>query len=438
MLNIKKIDNNFLNSQRHGWNNIIDAAQKTVKSHNNVIFIDYMDKYFNLWFDLSKNIYCTTNKKTYRVNIKDTLYYIGNNFNKLPYERRSNFECKNNDDDIFLCENKFYVKWFSEFNEFKIIKGALDYEFKKKYDIGPITTPWVGFIHYPVFPSTMNYSSDEELKNIVKSRTFIESKPYCKCIIALSEHSKQQVSQYITDIPIEVIYHPAASTDDKVEHFDKKKYIKNKDKSVLQIGYWLRKMDTIYKLDLKKIKFKKKWLPGGTYWKDMFKIMYKNSENMLEDKTVDIILDLNHKEYDTLLSENVVLLNVFEASANNTLLECMSRNTPIILNRHPAFEEYIGEKYPLFFDNEDEIASLVGDQRKHIIASNYIKLLPKKKIQFATFIDNLQVIINNVNNEINEEEKRNKRNRGAKQNSFSIDHRMSNFMRRISEKIDTK
>ena len=40
--------------------------------------------------------------------------------------------------------------------------------------------------------------------------------------------------------------------------------------------------------------------------------------------------------YDCLLSENVVTIELFDASANNVIVECIARNTPIVVNRHPA------------------------------------------------------------------------------------------------------
>ena len=50
--------------------------------------------------------------------------------------------------------------------------------------------------------------------------------------------------------------------------------------------------------------------------------------------------------YDCLLPENVMAIELFDASANNVVVECIARNTPIIVNRHPAVVEYLTADYP--------------------------------------------------------------------------------------------
>lgn len=70
-------------------------------------------------------------------------------------------------------------------------------------------------------------------------------------------------------------------------------------------------------------------------WK---RLKWYNSEIKLNIDTID---------YDILLSFNRVILNVFNSSPNNTILECIVRYTPIIVSKHPAIIEYLGETYPL-------------------------------------------------------------------------------------------
>jgi hypothetical protein len=68
-----------------------------------------------------------------------------------------------------------------------------------------------------------------------------------------------------------------------------------------------------------------------------------------ERESVAIIQKLSDPEYDTLLSKTVVFLNLVDAVAVNTVIECIIRRTPVILNRLPATEEYLGKGYPLFY-----------------------------------------------------------------------------------------
>ena len=60
------------------------------------------------------------------------------------------------------------------------------------------------------------------------------------------------------------------------------------------------------------------------------------------------------EEYDDLLTNNIVFVDLFDASANNTVLECIVRRTPIIINNIGAVSEYLGKDYPLYFENLEE------------------------------------------------------------------------------------
>lgn len=81
------------------------------------------------------------------------------------------------------------------------------------------------------------------------------------------------------------------------------------------------------------------------------------SINLLKsfDKSVNLLPTLTDSGYDTLLTENIVFLKMVDASAVNTLIECIVRNTPVIVNPLPAITEILGEDYPLYFNETSEI-----------------------------------------------------------------------------------
>ena len=54
-------------------------------------------------------------------------------------------------------------------------------------------------------------------------------------------------------------------------------------------------------------------------------------------------------------------MNALNSSANNTVLECIARNSPIIVTKHPAIKEYLGEDYPLYFNTLDELNKILLD-----------------------------------------------------------------------------
>ena len=80
------------------------------------------------------------------------------------------------------------------------------------------------------------------------------------------------------------------------------------------------------------------------------------------------------EEYDELLTKNVVFIELFDASANNTVLECIVRGTPIIINNVGGIYEYLGKNYPLYFENLEDIDSLLTYD-KIFNAYHYMKTL---------------------------------------------------------------
>jgi len=116
-------------------------------------------------------------------------------------------------------------------------------------------------------------------------------------------------------------------------------------------------------------------------------------------KSVDFIEHLENSEYDTLLTRNIVFIYLVDASAVNTVIECMIRNTPIIINRHPAVVELLGENYPLYVENNTlQINTTVNTYLSEPIfirrAHTYLKRLDKRKLHIHTFMKELVRILN--------------------------------------------
>ena len=91
-------------------------------------------------------------------------------------------------------------------------------------------------------------------------------------------------------------------------------------------------------------------------------------------------------KYDDLLCENIVVMEVFDASASNGVLDCIVRNTPIIINKHPAVVEYLGADYPLYFTHPNEIPALTENAVK---AHEYLVKMDKSFLNIEVFIKNI-------------------------------------------------
>jgi hypothetical protein len=372
-----------MQNHRSGWLYVIELLLAEFKN-SNILLVDYMDTYFSYFYDLPKII-----------NLKNESYYF---LNKDAY-----YNIKDNDrSDVFIYRNKEgfdkFIKWYPKYNEFKLMRGELMINFMPKYNIQVLNDPWIGILHYPEFPDEMNYSSYEETRHIINSTHFKQSISCCKGIIVLSQHLKTYVEKIFKniglDIPIHVIFHP---TDFDCIRFDYNKYKQNKSKTIIQLGFWLRNMKTIYEVDTNR--YNKMWLPGGKYWNEMFQIIEPDYQKYLDNQTVQIPGFLSNSEYDELLSKNICLLNVYNSSANNSVLECIVRNTPLLVNPNPAIVEYLGKEYPLYYNNIKELNNLINSDdfdQKISDTVDYLINLDKTKLHIKYFISEVKKIINNI------------------------------------------
>lgn len=103
------------------------------------------------------------------------------------------------------------------------------------------------------------------------------------------------------------------------------------------------------------------------------------------DDSVIVIPALNDDDYDTLLSRNVVFLKLWDAAAVNTIVECIVRNTPVLVNRLPAVVEMLGSSYPLYFDTLDDVPNVLTYDNI-LAASRYISALDKTLYTAQAFI----------------------------------------------------
>lgn len=113
-------------------------------------------------------------------------------------------------------------------------------------------------------------------------------------------------------------------------------------------------------------------------------------------KSVDYIDYLQNDDFDKLLSSNIVFVHLVDASAVNTVIECMVRNTPIILNKHPAVVELLGERYPLYFSNtcdyftiNKEVETLLTDGYSIRRAYEHLKNIDKTSLSIQYFVNQL-------------------------------------------------
>jgi len=266
--------------------------------------------------------------------------------------------------------------------------------------------PWIGVFHH----TPNDVYSPNNLVNCFKNELFKLSLGKCKGIITLSNYTAQWITTqlfYLKKflIPVYNIPHP---TELNVKKFSYDSMINNSNRRVIQIGAWLRDTYAIYDLP-DSTHFKKSALKGKmmeNYYTipqvpvvdencisrgvTEHKLMSGLQESLIEKHSkVEIIEHLSDNEYDELLVSNIVFLKLVDSSAVNTILECIARNTPIIVNRLPATEEYLGKDYPLFYTTLTEAGEIINDLKLIKKGTEYLSKMCKSKFTISHFLDTL-------------------------------------------------
>lgn len=303
-----------------------------------------------------------------------------------------------------------------------------EYDFLSLSQVIPYRKPWIGVFHH-----TPNQEyTDNNLVTVFSKPNFIQSLNCCKGLIVLSKNNQQWIQSKLKElfvrVPVISLIHPTEFLDRNLL-FDFDKFKQNPVKKIIQIGAWLRNSYAIYELDTPKElngdeKYHKYALKGkgmDNYFvsdedigdivgfiknvacgrkerisgcliqnKDVNKYLVGLIDN-IESRhgSVTVLENISNEQYDELLRDNIVFINLVDAAAVNTILECIVRNTPILVNRLPATEEYLGKDYPLFYDSLDHANDLLTDIRNIKKAHKYLCRMPKDKFSIDYFLKSL-------------------------------------------------
>jgi len=237
-----------------------------------------------------------------------------------------------------------------------------------------VSEPWIGFVHQVAQNNLQLYP---DLERIIKDPTFLRSLDNCHGLFVLSRVVKEYlICNLKKPVPIVRIFHPAAPFPKSLA-FDWNRFEALEKKCVLHVGKFLRNYQAFYDLAV-----------PTTYHKCLLKCPGVNFNKLLDcnklrtklkfNDTVTIKDWVSDDKFDELLSSSIVFLNLYDAATNNTVVECFSRNTPLIINRLSGVEEYLGSSYPLFYDTLEEAAALISNNEMLKMAHKYLAEHPEK------------------------------------------------------------
>lgn len=239
----------------------------------------------------------------------------------------------------------------------------------------PYRRSWVGVLHNPpAMPAGFHDHATPQA--ILSRRIWQESLEHCRGLFTLSEYLATWLREQ-TGVPVNALTLPT-ETPERV--FDPQRFLNNPHPKIVQVGWWLRRLTSIYRLPVRH-HYQKVWLvtlPFLEARSHFLNLMEREGGRPDCPNTVEIE-QLSNQDYDRLLSENLAFIHLFDASANCALVECMARATPILINPHPAVVEYLGEDYPLYFDSLEEAAQKAMDFKLVVRAHDYLKELPRRQ-----------------------------------------------------------
>jgi glycosyltransferase involved in cell wall biosynthesis len=250
----------------------------------------------------------------------------------------------------------------------------------------PHTEPWVGFARYPANLPPW-FLSGKTPSEMFSTPAWQQSLPFCKGIFCFSQHHQQWLSQQL-HVPVSRLLHPVEVPS---QTFSLEKFTSNPDPKAIQIGGQGHKLHSIYYLPVSRLK--KAILTGNhATINRLFEIEKKKLALNPNLDSVEIIKCISAERYNNLLDKNIVYIELYDSVANPTILECIVRNTPVLVNPLPSVKEYLGEDYPFYFESKEEAANKAENVRLIEKTYDYLASLPLKQKLTADYF--LQSVLN--------------------------------------------
>lgn len=248
--------------------------------------------------------------------------------------------------------------------------------------------PWAAIIHHP--PRMPPFWDPSCLPSVyMNTPAFVESLSSCRFLITLSQHLADSVRDLIQHdhIPIHVILHP---TRIPRTVFSMESLHANQNPKLIAIGWSFRRLTSIYQIG-QITGYQRAWLIGKQIHRVMslLRAESKHERVTVVLGSVQLISDLSICEYDSLLSQNIAFIDVYDASANNAVVECIVRRTPLVARRHPALEEYLGIEYPLFYDHLHEVTDDFLSVTRIQAAYDHLSSIPTDRFSILKFYEKI-------------------------------------------------
>ena len=207
---------------------------------------------------------------------------------------------------------------------------------------------WIGFSHHSLTDENIHL----RLNKIIQMKIFSEAFKNLKGLFVLTNYQKKMLSsfQFFKNIPISVIRHPI-SFDFKKYNLDSMNYSSQlapiPSGNLVSVDGHQREYNVFSKI---RTNYKKILLSSLHN-----KISESDAKLLSRNRVWRVTKRYSQSEYEEIITNNVHFVELNSPTASNYLLECISSNSPIFVNREPCIEEYLGKDYPLFYNDENDV-----------------------------------------------------------------------------------
>jgi hypothetical protein len=262
----------------------------------------------------------------------------------------------------------------------------------------------ISFIHNPPFQKWYNkdyrtniknkiiYNDEHTNKNLIKNIDDYELEDKIVYLYTLTNYHKEYIYNKCPEFKNKLLslHHPIElNAHDNL--FDFSLFCQNKQ--IIHIGWWLRNFKTF--IDFKQPKEYHKTI----LIKNDFENEWNNISTSYKLDNITIVKELSNTEYEKIFTNSCIFIDLEDSSATNTVIECIKFNTPIIIRKIPSVVEYLGEKYPLYFETNDDL-NLFNNPNyllKMISKANeYISKMNKTHIELQTFNSKINYDLNKL------------------------------------------
>jgi hypothetical protein len=273
----------------------------------------------------------------------------------------------------------------------------------------PLQSKWIGILH--TTPKVPNFLKDIlALNKTLVNKSFKLSLSNCVALITLTKYQKEYTEKWLFNkgsyVPnIIDLKHPISTL---TSEFNLDSFINQSKYNIVLLGQQLRKITDLLYIEKTDIINNKVWLSGIKDENVRYNIVKKEitgrnlPEQYLNEFFTTIILPYlnSFEEYDKLIQSSIIILPLYDAAANNSVLECIISNTPFFVEKNKGTEEYLGNDYPLFFNEIHEINAIIANKsiliQKYAEAHKYLKNIDKAQFRYNKFYSDILKFINNI------------------------------------------